>query len=568
MMRAAERDGGSTKGNECAVDDRRAEPNRLQDLPLGLFENSPLGIACLDPGGIVVECNDAFASILGHEAATLSGAALTALIADDDRDDVASLLAKLTMQACRNGTLEDVRVGHAAGGERTATLFAASIERDGSIAGLLVHMIETTARRAAQAESAHAQRLQALGRLTGGIAHDFNTLIAAMLGCSELLLGRHAPGDPAREELEHIRASALRARELVGQLLTFVRRQPLQPGRLHVDRAIDALVPMLRRLLGASITIETQHREDPGALPTVRLDAGQFDQVILNLAVNAREAMPEGGQLDLRTRLEVHRAAVNCDRVCLPAGRYVVIEVADTGCGIPQDIVDRIFEPFFTTRQEGQGTGLGLANVLDIVRASGGAVSVRSAPQEGTCFRILLPALTASGEAGPLSRSSLAQTSLAPTSLAQVAATLPEPPVAVPAMPVAGSAVPMGAAQRILLVDDEAVIRRSAARALRGRGYEVVEAADGEEALDALSSSQAKVDLLLTDLMLPGTDGRAVIERALTVRPELRAIVISAQLPEGAWRAAGVQGDDRVFLLPKPFTLAELAAAVKKALDR
>ena len=541
----------------------------LQAPSSALFEHSPVGIACLDPTGRIIECNSAFAAFIGREAAALAGVALPTLIVGDDREDMESLLAKLATQTCRSGSLHGVRLARDYGSERTATLFVASMERDGVVAGALVHVIETAARRTVQAESAHAQRLQTLGRLTGGIAHDFNTLIAVMLGGCELLLCRYGPADPAHEELEQIRANALRARELVGQLLAFIRREPLRPGRLNVDRAIDALVPLMRRLLGASIVVEARHHAPPGALPTVRLDARQFDQVVLNLAVNAREAMPDGGRLDLRTGLDVLREPLSCGRVCLPPGSYVFVEVADTGCGIPQEIVDRIFEPFFTTRHGGegaQGTGLGLATVLDIVRSAGGAVTVQSVAPKGSCFRILLPAQperrnTERQAETSLAHISLAHTSLSQTSLAQVAATPAEPPVTVPA-------TSAEVARRILLVDDEEIVRRFAALALRSRGYEVLEAADGEEALDALSSSHAKVDLLLADLVLPGADGHAVVERALTVRPEMRAIVISAHLPEDGWCTGNADARDRVLLLPKPFTLAELAATVKKALDR
>lgn len=541
----------------------------LQAPSSALFERSPVGIACLDPAGLIIECNSAFADFIGREAAALAGVALPTLIVGDDREDMESLLAELATQTCRGGSLHGVWLARDDGSERTATVVVAPVDCDGVVTGVLVHVIETASGQRVQAESAHAQRLQTLGRLTGGIAHDFNTLIAVMLGGCELLLCRHGPADPAHEELEQIRANALRARELVGQLLAFVRREPIRPGRLNVERAIDALVPLMRRLLGASIVVEVRHHAPPGALPTVRLDARQFDQVVLNLAVNAREAMPDGGRLDLRTGLDVRREPVSSGRVCLPPGIYVFVEVADTGCGIPQEIVDRIFEPFFTTRQGGegaQGTGVGLATVLDIVCSAGGVVTVQSAVPKGSCFRILLPAQPERRNTGrqaetSLAHISLAHMSLAQTSLAQVAATPAEPPVTVPAMPVE-------VARRILLVDDEEIVRRFAARALRSRGYEVLEAADGEEALDTLSSSHAKVDLLLADLVLPGADGHAVVERALTVRPEMRAIVISAHLPEDGWWTANANVRDRVLLLPKPFTLAELATTVKKALDR
>jgi two-component system, cell cycle sensor histidine kinase and response regulator CckA len=277
----------------------------------------------------------------------------------------------------------------------------------------------------------------------------------------------------------------------------------------------------------------------------VRMDQGQFDQAILNLAVNARDAMPSGGRLSLSSGVELLQVPTQYGTARLQPGAYVVIDVADSGCGIPESVIDNIFEPFFTTKHRVDGAGLGLSTVSDIVRRIGGAVSVRSAPGEGACFRILIPAQPEAGEA---------------PSLADVAAAPADPPVAVSPM------VNDARSRRILLVDDEEIIRKFAARALRSRGYEVLEAADGETALDALSPGGPKVDLLLADLMLPGADGRAVVEHALTLRPEMRAIVISAHIPEEPWRSSSAEAG-RVLLLSKPFTLAELAAAVKRALD-
>lgn len=514
----------------------------LDSAPPALFENSPVGMACLDPGGVIVQCNEAFARVLGCAAEALMGQPFPALIAAEDRGDVRVLLASLVTHTARRGSLENLRLAVDGRAERTAAVAVSSLERQGEVVGVLVHLTETTGQHAPETESRHAHKLQVLGQLTGGVVHDFNTLIAAILGGCELLLGRHGPDDPSHDDLEQMRATALRARALVGQLLSFVRRQPLQPERLRVDTAIDGLAPLLRRLLGAAIVVETRHEAAP--LPTVRMDPGQFDQAILNLAVNARDAMPDGGWLCLGTSVEVLQSPVQHGQLCLLPGPYVVVTVADSGCGIPEDIVDHIFQPFFTTKREGAGTGLGLATVSDIVRDSGGSVVVHSAPGEGSTFRILIPAQADAGEA--------------PT-LAAVEAAVAEPPVA-PQMPEEPGTA------RILLVDDEEIVRRFAARALRSRGYDVLEAADGETALDALSPAAPKVDLLLADLVLPGADGRAVIEHALTIRPEMRAIVISAHLPDEGWRSGA--GAGRIHLLPKPFTLAELAAAVKRALGR
>ncbi|MFO1145422.1 MAG: ATP-binding protein [Rhodospirillales bacterium] len=409
------------------------------------------------------------------------------------------------------------------------------IEGDGELRGLLVHVLEVTERYHLEMRLAHAEKLQVLGQLAGSITHDFNNLIAVILGCCDALMKGTRAGTAGSEELGQIRATALRARDLVRRLLSFARKQPPRPIPLRLDRAIDELVPLLRRLMGPAITLEVQHA---APLPLARMDPGRFDQAIINLAANARDAMPAGGRLWLRTAAVSPLPAGLADGA--PAeGSYVQVEVADTGCGIAPEVIGRIFTPFFTTKPAGKGTGLGLASVREAVRQSGGDVEVASEPGAGATFRILLPA------AGPArlaeGRAAVAQALRAGR----------------------GGGGAAGAAAALLLVEDEDAVRRFAARALRGHGWTVREAPDGESALAALAEDGG-FDLLLTDLQLPDITGTAVIEQARNARPDLPVVIMSGELGAGAGLDPAV---GRLAVLPKPFTLVELIAQVQRLLD-
>ena len=509
----------------------------MADALNALFAESPFGIARLDCGGGIVGCNAVLARILDYQPSTLSGRAFADAFAAEDRDDVRAQLAKLVMGTARRITMENLRLAGAGGtGTRAVQLFGTVIEGEGELRGLLVHVLEITERYHLEMRFAHAQKLQALGQLAGSIAHDFNNLITVILGSCELLLNDVRPGSPGYDDLAHIRATALRARELVRQLLSFARKQPLRPIPLRLDRAINDLLPLLRRLLGSAITIEVQHA---APLPLARMDPGRFDQVIINLAVNARDAMPSGGRLSLRTTAVSLPAPARVADGALPEGSFVQVEVADTGCGIPKEIIGEIFAPFFTTKAAGEGTGLGLATVHGIVRQSGGHVEVDSAQGAGATFRILLPV------AEPVAPAAVDRSTVAP-----------EPRTT-------GRTNPLRSKATVLLVEDEEVVRRFAARALRGQGWTVREAADGESALSALAG-EGGIDLLLTDLKLPDIPGTAVIEQARRARPELPVVLISGELTA---EEALDPTDGRLSVLAKPFTLAELVAQAQRLLE-
>jgi len=372
-------------------------------------------------------------------------------------------------------------------------------------------------RRRLEEQLAHSQRMEAVGRLAGGIAHDFNNVLTAVLGSIELLLLDEPPGRPHREELDIIRDAATRAKDLIRQLLAFSARQVLQPAVVDLNRLVRDVAKMLRRLIGEDIKLETLLAPELGA---VRVDAGQMEQVLVNLAVNARDAMPEGGRLTIKTD--------NVDA----GGSQVLLHVSDSGVGMDEEVQAHLFEPFFTTKPRGKGSGLGLATVYGIVRQSGGHIAVDSAPGRGATFRVYLPRVEA-----PLD----------PTDR-------PRPVTA----PAAGS-------ETILLVEDEHLVRLLARKVLERAGYRVLVAAGGAEALELAERYAGPIHLLLTDVVMPGMNGRALMRRLAPLRPDLRVLYMSGYADE-AVAQHGVLDPGTAFL-QKPFTPGGLADKVRGVLD-
>ncbi len=410
-------------------------------------------------------------------------------------------------------------------------------------AGCVAAVLRVTGRsREAELEEAlgQAQRLQEVGELAGGIAHDFNNLLTAILGAAEDLSARAAAED--RPDLEQIRASATRGAELVRQLLAFSQRQTLQPRVLVLDEAVANAAALLRRLLGSGVTLDLKLNA-PGR--RVHMDATQLDQVLMNLAINARNAMPAGGTITIETgwRLVLREDEPGPDAV--PPGRYATIDMTDTGAGIPPDILPRIFDPFFTTRRGSGGTGLGLSMVQGIVRQSGGSISVRSTPGQGTRFRITLP------------RHEAAATPRAAEPPAQPPPAQPPPPPPPPPQP---PPTADGARRRILLVDDDDAIRSLARRTLSRAGWTVIEA-DGAES--ALRADVDGVDCVVSDVTMPGLDGPTLVRRLRQTRPSLPAILMSGYADAGQRRALAAED---IAFVPKPFAMAELTRAVRAAL--
>ncbi len=399
-----------------------------------------------------------------------------------------------------------------------------TLQPDGQ-GGALAILQDTTALKRLEAQFVQGQKMQAIGQLAGGIAHDFNNLLTAISGHCDLLLLRHRTDDPDHPDLIQIRQNANRAAALVSQLLAFSRKQTLKPERIELQDTLADLTHLLNRLVGEKVGLDLIHPRETAA---IRADRRQLEQVIMNLVVNARDAMPEGGVVQIETRIVTLEEEVHRDRAVVPRGRHVVISVRDSGTGIPPEWMDKIFEPFFTTKRLGEGTGLGLSTVYGIVKQSGGFVFVRSTPGEGTEFDLWFPLC------------------------AEVVA---ERPVA----------APRRAARRsdavVLLVEDEAPVRTFAARALRLRGHSVLEAASAEEALALLQDAALHVDVFVTDVVMPGLDGPGWVRQALERRPLVRTVFISGYAEE-ALTDVQARIPNSVFL-PKPFSLAELTETVQ-----
>ncbi len=493
---------------------------------------APFGVALVDRSGTIKQSNTTFRDLIGLRSERRAASVLE-YVEEPDRE---SLLAVIGRPDNRS-TLAEASEIRIAGKEG---LFVAALSRSANQrerdADVMLYFFDVSSTKALEQQIVQSQKMQAVGQLAGGVAHDFNNLLTAMTGFCDLLLLRHRPGDQSFSDVMQIKQNANRAANLVRQLLAFSRQQTLIPRVLDVTETLAELSHLLRRLIGENISLSIEHERD---LDSIKVDQGQLDQVVINLVVNARDAMPAGGSIMMRTsNVQVETPVREGDEV-MPPGRYVLIEVSDTGSGIPPSIVDRIFEPFFSTKEVGSGTGLGLSTVYGIVKQTGGFIFVKSAPTEGSTFSIFFPA-HAGGE---------------------------EVQQEVPPDGAVGNRDLTGAGT-ILLVEDEDPVRLFAARALRAKGYKVLEARSGEAALDLLSEDRSKlgeVDLLITDVVMPGVDGPTLIKRIREDRADILVICISGY-SEDALRQR-ISEDSGIHFLPKPFSLKQLAYTVKTVLD-
>ena len=392
------------------------------------------------------------------------------------------------------------------------------------------HHAHTTERRSLEAQLIEAQRLESIGRLAGGVAHDFNNILTGIIAHNEHARQSLPAGHPASEELDEIARAAGRAADLTRQLLAFARRQVVEPKVVNLNQLTRSLERLLARLLGADIRVETTL--DPGLRQT-RVDPTQFEQVVVNLAVNARDAMPTGGRLSLATMNIDVTAGSEGMLASLAPGPYVVLRVSDSGTGMDAATMERIFEPFFTTKDRSRGTGLGLATAYGIIKQSGGHINVDSEPGRGTTFRIFLPATSES-----------------------VAA---HTPTSTPALERPGAA-----GETLLLVEDEEMVRTVLARGLRGKGFTVIEASEGEEAVAMASAHAGHIDMLVTDLVLPTMGGRDIALQVRAARPDIKVLFMSGYSDDAlAGRPLG--GPDDAFL-GKPFTVKQLIEQVRRML--
>jgi two-component system cell cycle sensor histidine kinase/response regulator CckA len=497
---------------------------------LGAAAVLPVALLLLARDGTLIEANVAARALIGE---CVAGTALPDLL-DGPGRPVADWIAD-AVAGRAEGRPEVLRLRRSEADAFLQVTLSRTMTPEGT--GLIAILSDATQLKTLEAQFVQSQKMQAIGQLAGGIAHDFNNLLTAIKGHCDLLLLRRSQSDPDYADLMQINHNANRAASLVGQLLAFSRKQTLRPHVLDLREALADLAHLLNRLVGENIRLVLAH--DPDLRP-IRADRRQLEQVIMNLVVNARDAMAAGGTIQITTANLRLEEELRRDRATVPAGDYVLVSVADEGTGIAPERIEKIFEPFFTTKRQGEGTGLGLSMAYGIVKQTGGFIFCDSRPGEGTTFRLYFPAHTATEAAEP------------------------EPDTA-PARPSAPAPVRRGNAT-ILLVEDEAPVRAFAARALRMRGYAVFEADCGEAALALLEDASLSFDVFVTDVIMPGLDGPTWVRRALEGRPATRVVFISGYAEDSI-----AETRDRVpnsVFLPKPFSLAELIRTVQDQLGQ
>ena len=505
-----------------------------QDAFADLFAAAPVAMALVRPDGTIDAANAEFARFVkAADAEGLKGTPLAALVAAPDRSE-AERIVRVAAERGEGATTAEVTFE--AGG--AAQIHALPVKRqDGAADAVAVHVVDMTNLKSIEMQFLQAQKMQAVGKLAGGVAHDFNNILTAMNGYADLLLLRHKAGDPSFADLMQIRNSGNRAARLVRHLLAFSRQQTLTPKVYPASDLIADLSEILKRLLTERIKLAHDFGRD---LWPVRVDQAQFDNMIINLGVNARDAMPDGGTLTLRTRNVTEAESKEQGYSILTPGDYVLIEVADTGTGIAPENIAKIFEPFFTTKEAGHGTGLGLASVYGFVKQSGGFVFPDSELGKGTTFKIYLPRYVATPEQEKADKEADEAAKAAPTR----------------------DLTGMGT---ILLVEDDDSVRSLTARALEMRGYEVLKASGGEEALDIVRAFDKRIHLMISDVVMPGMDGPEVARIARTIRQDMRVIFMSGYAEDSFRKQA--ETDGAVHFLPKPFPLQELAAKVKDVMS-
>jgi two-component system, cell cycle sensor histidine kinase and response regulator CckA len=518
--------------------DEHSDPQRAAEVRfMRFFDHTPMAIATVDRGGNVVRANARFAKLA--QSVGSDGAATKSIFRAVNPRDRNLLIAAINQAAEGQGDIAPVEAMLDGTRERWGQFFVTAVEQEErETEAAIVYLLETTERRALENQINQSQKMEMVGQLAGGIAHDFNNVLSAIMMANDFLLNAHKPTDPSFQDIMQIKQNATRAATLVRQLLAFSRRQTLRPQVLDLGDALSDLTMLLRRLIGEKVKLDLVHGRD---LWPVKVDVSQFEQVIVNLAVNARDAMPEGGTLTVRTGNVTTDDAAQLSYKGMPAADYVRIDMIDTGTGIPPDIIDKIFEPFFSTKEVGKGTGLGLSTVYGIVKQTGGFVYVDSEAGKGTAFHIFLPRHRQ--ELEPHAEPQV-------TNGATAEAAKPKPDLT-------GQGT-------ILLVEDEDGLRSLNARGLRSRGYSVIEAANGVEAIEALAEKDGAVDLVVSDVVMPEMDGPTMLKEMRAKNPDLKIIFVSGYA-EDAFEKSLPENQQFAFL-PKPFTLAQLVAAVKETM--
>ncbi|MDF2964858.1 MAG: hybrid sensor histidine kinase/response regulator [Rickettsiaceae bacterium] len=502
------------------------------------LKRSTLGAAIVDMDFKIVKLNDPFKALTNYDPEA-EGKSFLSYIDPEE---------KVKVQALAQDRLDNKPAGpieiNISSQEKNFVLHVNKIEFDGHL-NYVFSVIDTTKYKTLEMNFVHSQKMQAVGQLAGAIAHDFNNLLTAMVGFCDLLLLRHPPGDRSFGELMQIKQNVNRAANLVRQLLAFSRKQVLQPNILDITNIIAEISNLISRLIGENIELQIEHGKD---LDYVKVDQGQLEQVIINLAVNARDAMPNGGTLKLVTsnvRIDEqfneaeYSAPVGDDPIAF--GDYIVIEISDNGSGIPKEVLNKIFEPFFSTKAIGAGTGLGLSTVLGIVKQTGGYIRLKTELNKGTSFFIFLKATKQIEQI----KAHELEHSLIDDNIEK-------------------SASNTSWVGKILVVEDENPVRIFSAHALTAKGYEVLEADCADTALSIIQNEGDNIKMIITDVMMPGMTGPKMVEEIYKTYPNMKVLYISGYA-EDALNNHSTNSQDFHFL-PKPFTLKQLANKVKEVI--
>lgn len=493
-----------------------------------VFDNGPTGILLIDEKRNILAANAKFSQMINKHPSDLVGRNLDAYLNFGCKK---SVVEKVQMALAQEPIHKPTEISFKGIKNDDLAAYISPLKQNDLVVGVIIHFISTAEQKKMEVQFVHSQRMQAVGQLAGGVAHDFNNLLTAMIGFCDLLLQRHSPAEQSFSDIMQIKQNANRAAGLVRQLLAFSRQQTLQPKVINITDTLSELSALLRRLLGPAIELKVKHARD---LWFIKVDKGQFEQVVINLAVNARDAMENSGILKISTTNYVNKKTFVQNHDSMPPGEYVLIEIEDTGSGISSDIIDRIFEPFFSTKAVGSGTGLGLSTVYGIVRQTGGFIFVESSVNKGTTFRLFLPRHSAK-ESEDLSTHEDKHIN-----------------------DLTGHA-------KILLVEDEDAVRMFAARALKDKGYDVIEASNGIEAIELAKNQDAEIELIITDVVMPGMDGPQMINEIRHFMPLVKVVFISGYA-EDSFRKK-LNNEENIHFLPKPFSLKDLALKVKDILN-
>jgi two-component system, cell cycle sensor histidine kinase and response regulator CckA len=537
------------RSREDGTDPERAAEVRFTRI----FDNNPMAIATVDERGKIANANALFKRlfhpVLKVEEARSEELSILKVLAERDRP---ALEAAIRKAAQGHGDIAPVDAGLAGVGERFATFFVVPIKEQEyrEHEDAIVYALETTAQRTLENQVNQQQKMDTIGRLAGNIAHDFNNLLGVITMATDFLLSAHKATDPSFKDIMQIKQTASRAATLVRQLLAFSRKQTLRPDVVALrDPLEDLAIVVLRRLIGENVKLDVVHGRD---IWPVKVDIAQFEQVIINLAVNARDAMPGGGTLTLRTGNVSADESARYQYKGMPLGEYVLVEFEDTGSGIAPELIDKIFDPFYTTKEVGKGTGLGLSTVYGIIKQTGGFIYVESELKKGTIFRIFLPRYVPGVD--DLETPQLPETT-APAIAGAISAA--DEMVRTTAADLTGQGT-------ILLVEDEEGLRMLNARGLTSRGYTVIEAGNGVEAIEMLEKQGGHVDLVVSDVVMPEMDGPTLLKELRKRNPAVKIVFVSGYAEEAFEKS--LPEDERPNFLAKPFTLKQLIAKVKETM--